>query len=112
MAHGQQKNKIAFMNFIMNVTPLCDCVPWSDAPIVPDIGILASFDPVAIDQASYDLVNKQRGNAHSEIGDCGCGMESGEDKFKAMHPDTKGEMQLSYGEELGMGTREYELIEL
>lgn len=111
-AWATKKGKIAFMNFVMNVTPLCDCVPWSDAPIVPDIGILASFDPVAIDQASYDLVNKQSGNMFSKIGDCGCGLESGEDKFKAIHPDTKGEMQLSYGEELGMGSREYELIEL
>ena len=67
---------------------------------------------MAIDQASYDLVNKQSGNMFSKIGDCGCGLNSGEDKFKAIHPDTKGEMQLSYGEELGMGSREYELIEL
>lgn len=111
-AWSTKKNKIAFMNFVMNVTPLCDCVPWSDAPIVPDIGILASFDPVAIDHASYDLVNEQSGNVLSKIGDCGCGLKSGEDKFKAMHPETRGDLQLSYGEELGMGTRQYELIEL
>lgn len=105
-----KEGKIGFINFVMNVTPLCDCVPWSDAPIVPDIGILASCDPVAIDQASYDLVNQQEGNPHSKIGDCERGLKSGEDKFKAMHPKTKGELQLIYGEELGLGSRDYELI--
>ncbi len=105
-----KRNRIAFINFVMNVTPLCDCVPWSDAPIVPDIGILASYDPIAIDQASFDLVNKQEGNPFSKIGDTKTGLKSGEDKFKAMHPDTMGEIQLVYGEELGMGSREYELI--
>jgi len=105
-----KEKKIAFINFVMNVTPLCDCVPWSDVPIVPDIGILASLDPVAIDKASYDLVNKQIANPFSIMGDCKHGLESGVDKFKAMHPDTKGELQLSYGEELGMGTEDYELI--
>ncbi|TDT61355.1 DUF362 domain-containing protein [Fonticella tunisiensis] len=111
-AYSCKRDKIAFINFVINVTPLCDCVPWSDAPIVPDIGILASFDPVAIDQASYDLVNQQLGHSHSALGDCGHGLKSGEDKFKALHPETRGEMQLSYGEELGMGSRDYELIEL
>lgn len=58
----------------MNVTPLCDCTPWSDAPIVPDIGILASFDPVAIDQASYDLVNQQFGHRGTALEEAGYGM--------------------------------------
>ena len=106
-----KKDKIAFINFVINVTPSCDCVPWSDVPIVPDIGILASFDPVAIDQASYDLVNGQAGNPTSAIGSEGYGLKAGENKFKAIHPDTKGELQLSYGEELGLGSREYELID-
>jgi len=47
-----------FFNFLMNVSPDCDCFPWNDAPIVPNIGILASTDPVAIDRASADLVNR------------------------------------------------------
>lgn len=111
-AYAPKKGKIAFINFVMNITPLCDCVPWSDSPIVPDIGILASFDPVAIDKASYDLVNKQHGHSHSALGDSGRGMEPGEDKFKAIHPETRGDMQLSYGEEIGLGSMDYELIEL
>lgn len=107
-----KKNKVAFINFVTNVSPDCDCLPWNDTPIVPDIGILASFDPVAIDQASYDLVNSQAGNPSSRLGDCGCGLKAGEDKFTAIHPETRGDLQLSYGESLGMGTRNYELIEL
>ncbi|WP_227761895.1 DUF362 domain-containing protein [Zhaonella formicivorans] len=111
-AYITKKEKIAFMNFVINVTPLCDCVPWSDAPIVPDIGVLASFDPVAIDQASFDLVNSQTGHLSSFLGDKGHGINPGEDKFKAIHPKTRGELQLEYGEELGLGTRDYELIEV
>jgi uncharacterized protein len=111
-AYVPKKGKIAFINFIINVTPLCDCVPWSDAPIVPDIGIVASFDPVAIDKACYDLVNKQMGHSASALGERGCGLHEGEDKFAALHPGTKGELQLSYGEEIGLGSQDYELIEL
>jgi len=63
-AHGAVKNKrgkTGYMNFLIDITPDCDRFPFSDAPIVPDIGILASQDPVAIDKASYDPVNKQQG---------------------------------------------------
>ncbi len=109
-AWKSKQGKVAFINFVMNVTPICDCVPWSDAPIVPDVGILASLDPIAIDQASFDLVNMQEGIAYSKIGDSKKGLKKGEDKFKAIHPETKGEIQLSYGEKLGMGSRDYELI--
>ncbi|MFX1298748.1 MAG: DUF362 domain-containing protein [Promethearchaeota archaeon] len=48
---------IAYLNFVLDVTPVCDCVPYSDLPIVPDLGILAGFDPLAIDKASLDLIN-------------------------------------------------------
>ncbi|MBP2654086.1 MAG: 4Fe-4S ferredoxin iron-sulfur binding domain protein [Firmicutes bacterium] len=103
------KNRIGYINFLMNITPDCDCVPWSDAPIVPDIGFLASTDPVAIDQASYDLVNKQIGLS-STLLTCNC--EAGADKFHGLRSYIDGSIQLRYGEELGMGTREYELIVL
>lgn len=58
-----EKGRAGFFNFLISITPDCDCVPWSDAAIVQDIGILASLDPVAIDQASFDLVNRQMGLA-------------------------------------------------
>jgi uncharacterized Fe-S center protein len=48
--------KVAFINFIQDVTPLCDCVTPSGLPVVPDIGILASTDVVAIEKASLDLI--------------------------------------------------------
>lgn len=108
----KKENKIAFINFVMNITPLCDCTPWSDAPLVPDVGILASFDPVAIDKASFDLVNSQAGLAASALGDANSGLAPGEDKFKAVHPKTNGLIQLEYGEKLDMGSGDYELVEL
>ncbi|NIQ95436.1 MAG: DUF362 domain-containing protein, partial [Desulfuromonadales bacterium] len=58
--HGKE-GRILFVNFITQVTPSCDCFGHSDAPIVPDIGIVASTDPVAVDQACVDLVNAAEG---------------------------------------------------
>jgi uncharacterized Fe-S center protein len=111
-AYGVVKSmegRIGYINFLINITPDCDCVPWSDAPIVPDIGFLASMDPIAIDQASYDLVNKQIGLTGSLLT---TGYGAGEEKFDGLHPGTKGGIQLEYGEEIGMGSRAYTLIEL
>jgi uncharacterized Fe-S center protein len=104
-----KQGKIGFINFLTRITPDCDCVPWSDASIVPDIGILASTDPVAIDAASYDLVNQQLGFANSRLTSH---HKSGEDKFKGMRANTDGRRQVQYAEELGMGTSEYELIRI
>lgn len=103
------ENHIGYINFLLNITPDCDCVPWSDAPIVPDIGFLASTDPVAIDQASYDLVNQQIGLSASLLA---CNHEAGADKFQGLRSHVDGTIQLRYGEEIGMGSREYELITL
>ena len=111
-AYGAVKDKqgkVGYMNFLLNITPDCDCVPWSDAPIVPDIGILASTDPVAIDQASFDLVNQQTGFMNS----CLKGNhEQGEDKFKGVRKSTQGCRQIEYAAELGMGSKEYTLKEI
>ncbi|MDP1551493.1 MAG: DUF362 domain-containing protein [Methanobacteriaceae archaeon] len=104
-----KENKIAYFNFLVNITPDCDCVPWSDAPMVPDIGILASNDPVAIDTASYDLVNSQKGFKNSLLDK---NFKKGEDKFKGVWDGVDGTKQLEYAEKMGMGTREYELIRL
>jgi hypothetical protein len=103
------EGRIGFMNFLTNITPDCDCCPWSDAPIVPDIGILASTDPVAIDQASYDLVNAQVGLTGSMLEN---GFEAGTDKFRGLRSITEPTVQLSYGEEIGLGSRSYQLITL
>lgn len=101
------ENRVGYINFLLNITPDCDCVPWSDAPIVPDIGFLAATDPVAIDQASYDLVNKQLGFSDSLLSG---NHEAGADKFHGLRSHVDGTVQLRYGEEIGMGSRAYELI--
>ncbi|OHD23455.1 MAG: 4Fe-4S ferredoxin [Spirochaetes bacterium GWB1_59_5] len=98
-----------FINIVTKVVPICDCVPWSDAPVVPDIGFLASTDPVAIDQASFDLVKAAPVWPGSMLdGKAG----PGDDKFTAMHPETRSELQLAHGEKIGLGSRTYELIRL
>ena len=111
-AYGAIKDKkedVGYINFLLDITPECDCVPWSDAPIVPDIGIIASKDPVAIDKASYDLVNEQPGFKDSYLER---NFEPGEDKFKGMREETEEYVQIDYGEEIGLGSSEYELIEI
>ncbi|MFA6226138.1 MAG: DUF362 domain-containing protein [Methanoregula sp.] len=111
-AYGATKGKerkIGFINFLIRITPDCDCFHYSDAPIVSDIGILASLDPVAIDAASFDLVNQQQRypdsllTAHHHIG---------EDKFKGVHAQTDGFRQIRYAEEIGMGNRAYDMIKI
>jgi len=101
--------KACFFNFIIDVTPDCDCCPHSDANIIPDVGILASFDPVAIDQASLDLVNQQIGLPNSALKS---NFLPGEDKLQGLSPNLTAEPQLNYAQEIGLGTREYELEEI
>jgi uncharacterized Fe-S center protein len=105
----KKKGKVLFLNFLTQVSPACDCYGYSDTPIVNDIGILSSEDPVAIDQASVDLVNGETGNRSSKLPRA---WESGEDKFRAIYPEVDWNVQLAYAEEIGMGTREYELIKI
>lgn len=102
----RKRDRSVFLNYLINVTPLCDCYPFSDAPIVGDIGILASHDPVAIDQASADLVNQQRGNEESALQG---GHGPGEDKFRGVAPEIDWTLQLDYAEQVGLGTRKYDL---
>ncbi|MFO7861698.1 MAG: DUF362 domain-containing protein [Desulfosalsimonas sp.] len=99
--------KAFYINFINHVSPACDCVPYNDAPIVRDIGIVASTDPVAIDQASVDLVNQEPALPGSCLS---THTDAGADKFRGVYPDVDWTRQLSYAEELGLGRRQYELI--
>ncbi|MEL7640894.1 MAG: DUF362 domain-containing protein [Solidesulfovibrio sp.] len=101
--------KTAFLNFLTNVTPDCDCVPWSDAPIVPDIGFLASTDPVALDRACLDLVNEQ-----AACPDCKLehGLATGEDKFTALWKWTRGDVTFVHGQAVGLGRPRYELVRI
>ncbi len=104
-----KKGRTAFFNFLINITPDCDCVPWSDAPIVPDIGILCSHDPVALDKASLDLVNAQMGIAGTHLK---TNHHPGEHKFNGLWDNTMGDVQISYAEKIGLGSSQYELIRI
>lgn len=104
-----KREKVAYFNFLLDVTPDCDCFPWSDTAFVADIGILGSTDPIAIDQASVDLVNQKPGISGSALVSA---MESGGDKFRALYPQVDWSRQLIYGEKLGLGTRKYKLIDI
>lgn len=101
--------KTLFITFVTDVSPLCDCTPFCDRPIVPDIGILGSLDPVAIDAAAVDLVNGAPGNILSSLDKA---LAPGEDKFRALFPKVEWWHQLDYAEQIGLGTRQYELVKL
>ena len=104
-----KEGRALFINFLMNISPACDCYGHSDAPIVPNIGILASTDPVAIDQASVDLVNQETGIRNSALKS---NFEKGEDKFRGLYPEVDWEIQLNYAERLGLGFREYKFVQI
>ncbi|MBN1142106.1 MAG: DUF362 domain-containing protein [Deltaproteobacteria bacterium] len=104
-----KQGKALFINFIMQVSPECDCYGFSDAPIVPDIGIVAGADPVAVDQAAADLVNASPGLPGTALKS---GREPGGDKFRGVHPAIDWETTLAHGEKIGLGSRRYELVRL
>lgn len=105
-----KRGKAGFFSFLVNVTPTCDCWNYSAAPMVPDIGFLASRDPVAIDQAAADMVNRAAASAGAPPPGQKAEPHS-PDKFIAVF-GTDWSRQLQYGEELGLGTREYELVKV
>lgn len=112
-AHGAAQSKrgrVAYINFVMNFTPECDCCGWSDSYLIPDVGILASFDPIALDWACIDKVNAQRGNECSMLN--GRNLLPGEDKIRGVYADMPWEVTLEHGEALGMGSRDYTLLEV
>lgn len=104
----EKKGRAAFLNFLTDISPACDCTGHSDAPIVPNIGILASTDPVAIDQASVDMVNRQAGLANTQLP--ASGHAPGEDKFGSIYPRVQWKVQLEHAEKVGMGRRDYDLV--
>ncbi|AOY56855.1 DUF362 domain-containing protein [Desulfococcus multivorans] len=107
LKHKAQKS--LFLNFITSVSPACDCCDHNDTPIVRDIGILAARDPVAIDQASADLVNRENALPGSSLT---THHKAGEDKFKGLYPNVDWPIQLAYAEEIGLGTRQYNLVKI
>lgn len=103
-----KKGKFLGVSFLNNVTPDCDCASWSDAPLVPDVGVLAGIDPLALDQAGYDLCNAQPGLAASALGKGGV---EAADKFAYVH-HVDPTVQLAHGESIGLGSRSYQLSRL
>jgi uncharacterized Fe-S center protein len=93
------------LNFIISVTPDCDCCDWSDVPFVPDVGFAASLDPVAIDVASADLVKETPPSPGGKAAG------KGGDPWRAVY-DVDYRMLFDIGEEIGLGTKEYNLIKL
>ncbi|MFC1883342.1 DUF362 domain-containing protein [Thermodesulfobacteriota bacterium] len=104
-----KQGKSLFLNFLTDISPACDCYGHNDIPIVGDIGILLSIDPVAIDQASVDLVNLQRATENSVLERS---REPGQDKFSGLYPKVNWPFQLEYAEQLGLGIRKYDLISI
>ncbi|MDO8914477.1 MAG: DUF362 domain-containing protein [Coriobacteriia bacterium] len=102
-----KEGKVVYLSFVTAVSPDCDCWSFSDAPIVGDIGVLASTDPVAIDQAAYDLVTAAAGLP----GSLGEGMAAGSDKFTVI-TGVDGTSAMAYAEVMGLGTRAYELVRM
>lgn len=95
------------INIAMDISPNCDCHCENDAPIVPDVGMFASFDPVACDQAACDLVNEANPNKDSKLGEC---THQGRDNLSTSAPSTDWSAQLAHAEKIGIGTRNYKLI--
>lgn len=97
------------ISLVLDVSPNCDCHAENDAPIIPNVGMFASFDPIALDQACADACNRMPANPHSVLGDAPCAHAHG-DHFHMAHPDTNWQVALAHGESLGIGTRQYQLI--
>jgi uncharacterized Fe-S center protein len=98
---------------VNQVSPYCDCHGESDAAIVPDIGIFASFDPVALDKACIDAVNaapavqtsilSEREQNHKDH-------QGNPDHLTDVHPTTDWRTQISHAEKIGLGSGTYELV--
>ncbi|MFX0105121.1 MAG: DUF362 domain-containing protein [Candidatus Hodarchaeota archaeon] len=123
------RDKIFYLNYAIDITYQCDCTGGSDIPFVPDIGVLASLDPVALDQATVDLIHKSSINPHSilsEVKDIPKNgpfewlshtprfdPESGEMDMNPNGKESKHwELQLKAAEEIGLGKRNYNLIKI
>ena len=94
------------ISIVNQVSPNCDCHGESDAAIVPDVGMFASFDPVAIDVACADAVNRQPVNPMSILFE----RAGAPDRFTGTHPTTNWRTGPEHGQEIGLGVMDYDLI--
>lgn len=110
LAHGTAAvlekfdGKVCFINVIQDVTPLCDCASQAGNPVVADVGILASMDPVSIDKASLDLIDR------AELVP-GALAEDGPDRLGRINR-VDSTIQMHVAKKLGMGELKYQIIEI
>lgn len=97
------------ISVVNQVSPYCDCHNENDAAVVPDIGMFASFDPVALDKACIDAVNAAPGIQSSILGER---QQVHGDHFVNIHPGIHWKEQISHAEIIGLGRSEYELVKL
>ena len=107
------KGKVAFINLALDIVPWCDCVNFSDRPIVPNLGVFASWDPVALDSACLQKVKESAGMPDSAATAKGV-MAPGLNKFSACGSfmGVSEEIQPNVGQKIGLGTRQFELEEV
>ncbi len=100
------------INIVMDVSPYCDCHGENDVPIVPDVGMFASFDPVALDMACADACNAQPVNKGSLLDDQmnTPHFHDHHDHFINTTPESDWKACMEHAEKIGLGSREYELI--
>ena len=106
--------KVGFLNLAIDVSPWCDCVDFADMALVPHVGVFAGRDPVALDRACLDAVTAAQGSPGSAAEDFDV-LDAGSRKF--MHassflPGISEEVQVRTGERIGLGTTEYELVQV
>lgn len=97
------------ISLVVDVSPNCDCHGENDAAVVPNVGMFASFDPVALDVACADAVNRQPVIPGSMLADH---HHNHGDHFAKLHPNTNWRTCVEHAEKLGIGTTQYELIEI
>ena len=102
------------VNLAMDISPNCDCHGENDAPILPNIGMFASMDPVAVDQASVDACQKAAPMANSQLSDnlAKKDWKCYNDHFMDSNPHVHWKETLEHAEKIGMGSRDYELVKL
>lgn len=107
LMHGRRE-KFGFVSFLLDISGGCDCMDKPGAALAPDIGILASRDPVAIDAAAARLVADAPAMPGSRLAAC----KPGDDKFRALYADVDWQVQIRRCQQLGLGSPEYKLKEV
>ena len=100
------------ISVVVDISPNCDCHSENDAPILPDVGMFASFDPVALDQACVDACLKSQPMPNSQLSDnlAKPDWHHHHDHFFDSNPNVRWKETLEHAQKIGVGTREYELV--